>query len=185
MRKAIGQVFHSRKEYDRAVKQLQLAAQLQPNDKEIYQTLLECYDSLGDKAAATKQLLAVIAADPHSIDSYKKLAERLKDQPAEAERAVTSIIEVGPQEAENHAALADIRQSQNRWHEAIAQWADVAQLRVLEPMGLLKLAAAQIHQKQWDAAEESIQKLQRKQWPARFNNVENETRALEMQLPKK
>ncbi|HZZ27728.1 MAG TPA: VIT domain-containing protein [Pirellulales bacterium] len=185
LRKAIGQVFKDRKEYEPAIKQLQLAAQLQPNDREIDQALLECYDQLGKRAEATRQLLQLIANDQHHIDLYEKLADRLKDQPAEAERAVTSIVEVGSQEAENHTALATIREHQNRWDEAIAQWADVAKLRSLEPTGLVKLATAQIHQHEWAAAQQTIEKLQHTDWPQRFNDVGNQIRTLQEQLPKK
>ena len=90
----------------------------------------------------------------------------------------------GATEAENHAALAEYRQKQNRWDEAIQQWSDVAKLRALEPTGLLKLAEAQLHQKQWDTARATIDKLQRTEWPSRFSDVANQTRRLQEQLPK-
>ena len=120
----------------------------------------------------------------HDLALYTQLAERLKNDEAEAERAATSIVEASPNEAENHAALAELRQQQNRWDEAIPHWERVSQLRKLEPTGLLKLAAAQLHQKQWPAARQSIEKLQRTEWPARFNDVSNQTRQLQEQLPK-
>src|SRR5262249_6732689 len=111
-------------------------------------------------------------------------ADHLKDDPAQAERAITSLIEVGATEAENHAALAEYRQKQNRWDEAVQQWSDVAKLRALEPTGLLKLAEAQLHQKLWDAARGTIERLQRTEWPSRFSDVANQTRRLQEQLPK-
>jgi hypothetical protein len=49
---------------------------------------------------------------------------------------------------------------------------------------LLKLAEAQLHQKQWDDARQSIQKLQRAEWPTRFGDVSSQTRQLEQRLPK-
>ena len=108
----------------------------------------------------------------------------MKDNEAEAERAATSIIESAPNESESHTALAELRQKQNRWAEAIPHWERVAELRRLEPTGLLKLTEAQLHEKQWDEARQSIGKLQKTEWPSRFNNVVEETRRLQEQLPK-
>jgi hypothetical protein len=87
-----------------------------------------------------------------------------------------------PAESESHAMLAEIRQEQNRWSDAIHEWQRVSEIRKLEPTGLLKLAAAQIHQKEWQAAIETIRKLRAREWPSRFDNVENDIQALERQI---
>ncbi|MBI5759842.1 MAG: hypothetical protein HZA46_15090 [Planctomycetales bacterium] len=184
LRKALGQVYQLRKEFPQAIAQFQLAVALQPNDKEVHQALIACYDATKNNDLATKQLLKLIDFDRHDLALYQQLAERLKDNEAEAERAATSIIEAAPNEAENHAALAELRQKQNRWDEAIPHWEQVAEQRRLEPTGLLKLAEAQLHQKQWDTARRSIEKLQRTEWPARFSDVANQTRRLQELLPK-
>ncbi len=183
-RKAIGQALQEHKRYEPAIAQLKLAAELQPGDKETYQALIACYDATENKAAGTQQLLKLIELDSHNLALYQQLAERLSGEPAEAERAVTSIIEAGPQEAENHTTLAEIRQKQGRWAEAIDEWTDVAKLRSLEPTGLMKLAEAQIHEKQWDAARKSIEKLQRTEWPSRFGDINAQTRQLNEKMPK-
>ncbi len=184
LRKAIGQAFQSHQKYSQAAKQFALAIQLQTTDREVYEGLIACDDALGNRADGTRQMERLIDLEQHDVKLYEQLAERLKEQPAEAERAVTSIIEAGPQEAENHTALAEIRQRQDRWDEAIDQWRDVAKLRALEPTGLLRLAEAQIHQKQWDGARQSIEKLQRTEWPTRFGDVNSQTRQLQERLPK-
>ena len=84
---------------------------------------------------------------------------------------LTSIVEVLPNESESHQMLAGIREQQNRWPEAIAEWEHVARLRVLEPTGLLKLAAAQIHERLWDKAQQTLRKLDANNWPERFGDV--------------
>jgi hypothetical protein len=38
--------------------------------------------------------------------------------------------------------------------------------------------------KRWDAARQSIRKLQKTDWPSRFNNIQNDIRRLQDQLPK-
>jgi tetratricopeptide (TPR) repeat protein len=184
LRKMIGRVYKEKGKHAEALKNLQLAVALQPNDKEVHQWLIATYDALGQKEDGTRQLLKQIDFDRHDLALYTNLADRLKDNEGEAQRAATSIIEAGPTEAENHAAYAELLQTRNRWDEAIPHWQQVAELRRLEPTGLLKLASAQIHEKQWDHARKTIRKLQQTQWPSRFNNVEPETRQLQMKLPK-
>jgi hypothetical protein len=120
------------------------------------------------------------------INLYKELGRRLAElhEDREAERAYTSIVETLASESESHAMLAEIRESQNRWSDAIGEWRQVARLRALEPTGLLRLAAAQIHEKQWDAAVETIRQLRSKFWPPRFANIENQIQELERRIKK-
>ena len=182
LRKTIGQVYQERQKYAQAIVQLDLARQSQPNDKETYQALIACYDALKQPRDATKQLLALVDFDRHDLKLYEQLANRLKDDEPEAERAATSIIEAGPSEAENHQAMAELRQKQNRWDEAIDQWKEVADLRRLEPTGLLRLAEAEIHQNQWTQARQTLDKLDKTEWPSRFNDVGNQVQHLRSML---
>ena len=184
LRKAIGQTYQSRNEHAKAIAQLQLAVELQPHDREIHQALIASYDATQNGAAASKQLLKLIDLHRHDLTLYQQLAERLKDNEAEAERAATSIIESSPNEAESQTAMAELRQKQNRWAEAIPHWERVAELRRLEPTGLLKLTEAQLHEKLLNDARKSIEKLQKTEWPSRFNDVADQTRRLQEQLPK-
>jgi hypothetical protein len=115
---------------------------------------------------------------------YQDLAQRYEqmDRPLDAERARTSIVEALPNESEGHAALAEIRQRQDRWDLAAEHWQQVARIRSLEPTGLLNLAKAQIQLKQWSAAEATVRQLQSRNWPPRFRNEVNEVRNLERQV---
>jgi predicted negative regulator of RcsB-dependent stress response len=47
---------------------------------------------------------------------------------------------------------------------------------------LLRLAAAQVHQKLWDAAAETMRELRAKNWPSRFGNIEFQIQELERQI---
>jgi tetratricopeptide (TPR) repeat protein len=184
VRKALGMVYAERKEYDKAIAQLKLALEVQPNDTETHKELVACYDQQGDKQGAVRQLLASLQLSRRDIELYKDLGRRLGElnQPREMERAYTSIVEMLAHESESHALLAEIRQEQDRWDDAIAHWRRVAQIRALEPTGLLKLAAAQIHQRQWDAAAETLRQLDGKGWPSRFGDVHSQVRQLERQI---
>jgi predicted Zn-dependent protease len=184
IRKALGQAFVSKKEHAKAIVQLRLAVDLQPNDTETHQLLVTACDQQQDAEGAIRQLLASVELSRRDIKLYEDLGKRLQrlDQSAEAERAFTSIVEMLPTESESHTALAELRQQQNRWPEAIQHWDHVARIRALEPTGLLKLAEAQIHEKQWDAARETVHKLRSRTWPARFGDVPQQVRQLERQL---
>jgi hypothetical protein len=60
----------------------------------------------------------------------------------------------------------------------------VARLRALEPTGLLKLAAAQIHEKEWAQARQTLHKLDVRSWPPRFSDVRRQVDLLKEQLAK-
>lgn len=184
VRKALGQVYLERKEYARATVQLQLAVELQPNDTETHQALLACYDALADKEGAFRQLLASLQLSRRDSKLYEDLGWRLTylKREVEAERAFTSIVEMQAVEGESHAVLAEVRQKQDRWDEAIAEWRHVVRLRALEPTGLLKLAEAQIHQQHWEGAEDALRQLEKNTWPTRFNTVEQDIQNLRHKL---
>src|SRR5262249_44962900 len=152
VRKAVGQAYFDKGKYTLASVQLQLACALQPNDTETHQLLVNCYDRQGDHEGAIQQLLQSVQLSRRAIKKYQDLGHRLEGlgRYVEVERAYTSIVDVLPTESESHAMLAEIRQQQNRWAEAGVHWEQVARIRALEPTGLLKLAAVQIHQKQWE-----------------------------------
>jgi tetratricopeptide (TPR) repeat protein len=145
---------------------------------------VDAYDRKGDKPGAIATILQSMELARRDFSLLADLGRRYADMERtdEAERARTAIVEVLPNESESHAALAEIRQQQNRWSEAAAHWQRVADIRRLEPTGLLKLAEAQLHLKQWDAAAETIGQLRARPWPSRFDRVESEIRGLERRL---
>jgi predicted Zn-dependent protease len=188
LRKAIGQVYLERSAYRKAVEQLRIAAEVQPNDAETYKALIDCYDRQNDQQGAIEQLLAWRQLAVRDIKLYEDLGNRLEKsgQAAEAERAFTSIVETLPSESESHQLLAEIRQRENRWPEAVLQWKQVARIRSLEPTGLVNLCGALIHGQHYDEARGVLEKLKQKAWPARFENypenVREKIRLLEQQL---
>jgi predicted Zn-dependent protease len=184
VRKLAGQVYAERGKHREAITQLQLAADLQPNDAETHRLLVAEFDTQHDAEGAYRQLLHAAELSRRDIKMYQEMGKRLESlaRPREVERAYTSVVEMTPNESEGHALLAEIRQQQNRWPEAIAEWEQVARIRALEPTGLLKLAAAQVHERQWDGARETVKKLRSRGWPARFGNVDQQASELERQI---
>ncbi len=184
VRKGLGQVYQERREHAKAIAQLKLALDLQPNDAQTHAFLLASYDATQDNAGAIEALYSAVQLRRRELPLYRSLAERLikLDRTTEAERAFTSMIEMQPLETESHTLLAEIRQQQDRWPDAIGHWRRVAELRSLEPTGLLKLAEAQLHEKQGPEAGETIKRLRARAWPERFNNLDLEIRQLEERL---
>jgi cytochrome c-type biogenesis protein CcmH/NrfG len=92
------------------------------------------------------------------------------------------IVEMQPNESESHTMLAEVRQSQDRWPEAIEQWKEAARIRSLEPTGLLRLAEAQIHENLWEDARQTVDRLLRQDWPNRFGNIHQQARNLKARI---
>ena len=157
-----------------------------PNDAETHKLLVACCDEQKDKEGAIRQILQSLQLMRRDIQLYSDLGQRYAavEKDKEAERAYTSIVEVLPSESESHAALAELRQKQDRWPEAVVQWEQVTRIRALEPTGLLRLGQAQAHLKQWAPLSETIRKLRSRGWPSRFGDVDSQIRDLERQNDK-
>jgi hypothetical protein len=94
-----------------------------------------------------------------------------------------SIVEASPNEAENHQALAVVREGQGNWDEAVEHWEQVAELRSLEPHGLYGLIHAQIQAGELTDARESLETLEETDWNQRFEaEVQNRTAELRREL---
>jgi tetratricopeptide (TPR) repeat protein len=182
VRKALGMVYLDNKMYEKAIVQLEIAEALEPNDEQIHDSLIAAYDAQGDTQGAIAQLIEAVQLNPRDIARYRELGKRFSEQPDQQQRAFTSIVEALPLESESHAMLAEVRESQNRWSEAIDHWQRVAEIRSLEPTGLLRLATAQIHAENWDAAQQTVERLQTKSWPDRFSDVQNQIRELRQKV---
>ena len=149
--------------------------------------MIECYDKQEDRHGAIRQILRGLELSRRDIERFRDLGNRLETlgRSEEAQRAYTSIVEMLPNESEGHAMLAEIRQQQNRWPEAIVHWEQVAKIRALEPTGLVRLAQAQIHERRWEDAARTLEKLRTRAWPSRFGDVSSQVRSLEEQLERK
>lgn len=185
-RKALGKVYAKRGEHEKAVIQFRLAILGQPNDVETRQALVASLDALNKPGNALDQLLDLGELLPRDVNIRQQVYERLNEMNRldEAERAATSIIEAAPMEAESHQAMAELRQEQNRWAEAGMHWCRVCELRELEPTGLLGLAEAQIHLKQFDEAKTTLDKILAKKWPERFRGADRDAQELLRQIKK-
>ncbi len=185
VRKALGRAYVQKRQPDKAVAQLQLALAAQPHDDQTHAALISAYDHLQNADAAIRQTRARARLSRRNLGLYRNLAERLTkaERDREAERARTTIVEMQPTEAESHTMLAEMRQQQDRWADAILHWSNVARIRALEPTGLLHLAEAQLHEQRWTDARETLARLTARSWPSRFGRVHDKAARLEERIP--
>ncbi|MBT6154013.1 MAG: hypothetical protein HOL01_17015 [Planctomycetaceae bacterium] len=179
LRRMCGVALSGDGEHEAAVEQFELALQLDPLNKEARVELIKLLTRLKRPDEAIAQLMQQIDIERHNLALYTDLVDRTKDDDALSERAFTSIVESAPTEYTHHQKAAELRQGQNRWTDAIVHWQQVAKLQAFEPTGLLGLAEAQIREKKWDDARQTVQTLKKTEWPSRFRNIESQVRNLE------
>ena len=171
--------------------QLLKLAQLKRHDISLYERMARVCTKPGNETdpfarpASDDLFGGPVAGDEDPFGRPDGNADLLAMDAKLRERVLTSIVEVMPNEASSHQKLAQIREEQNRWEDAMLHWKHVHRIRSLEPAGLLGLAKAQIHQEQWDAARETLRQLKAKPWPARFRSVDAEVDRLLAKVSKK
>ena len=102
-------------------------------------------------------------AKPENVTFYRTAAQ--------AERAYTTLVELQPNEADGHRRLAQLRERQRRFPQAVVQWQQVVRIRTDEPAGWLALASAQIKAGEREAARKTLQHVLDTGWESRFGNV--------------
>ena len=179
----VGRVFQERQQYDEAIQQFQIAQQLQPGDERCCsQAIIDCYECAGRIGQSHRGITQADRSPPApQLDSYQQLAERLDDE-AESDRAITSLVEAVPPKPTTIEALAEFRQNQDRWHEAVDEWMQVAQLHPAQPTGLIGLCMRSAFE-DWEGLRKTLGTLKADQWPAEFASEVKEAETLRKQLP--
>lgn len=183
LRKSLGFVFSERNQAAKALPHLLAARELQADDAETHQLLVAALDQLQQPQQACAALLAAIATTPRNLELSLDLGRRLTDlgDAGAAERAFTNLVEVEPEEAEGHRKLAQKRQEQARFAEAVVQWQQVVRVRTDEPEGWLGLAQAQTQAGDPAGARQTLQRVIDQKWEARFGDVRQQ--ALQLLAP--
>lgn len=182
IRKQLGKVLLRKRRLPEAEKQLRAALQLQPSDVETHKELIELYQARQDTESAIDQMLKLIDIEKHNLDNYRQLVNRVPADSQLWERAITTIIEAAPNEAEHHQAVAVLREQKGNLDQAIGHWKQVAKLRELEPTGLIGLAKAQIAAKRIDDAKSTLQQIEDTKWDPRFSNVKSELQQMRQSM---
>jgi DNA-binding SARP family transcriptional activator len=83
-----------------------------------------------------------------------------------------------PNESDGHARLAEEREKQERFADAVVQWQQVIRIRTQEPPGWLRLARALIRASRPDEARRALQHVLDTKWEQRFGDVRAEAQQL-------
>jgi len=185
VRKALGAVYLKREAFEKAVVQLRRALAAQPGDMETHERLVAACDGMRDRRLAAEAQLDWARAAESEIALFRRLGERYAALELEdaAERAYTQLVEALPNESESHALLADVRQEQGCWADAVPEWRHVIRVRTTEPAGYLGLARSLIRLERWDEAREVVGEILAREWDARFGDVRAQGRELLREIP--
>ena len=183
IRKALGQVYLQRREHAKAIRQLNLALQSQPNDAQTYQALLDCYDPWATSRARSGNCSASAIWPGGTSSSTRTWATAIRRSASRA-RASGPLRRSSKSCRRNRRATGTWRRSASaeplgRGRRPVATGGTDP---LLEPTGLLGLAQALIHEHRGDEAAEALAKLKQTSWPARFGKVSDQVRLLEQQL---
>ena len=175
LRRMLAEVLLEKQKPGLAVSQLKLILEIKPEDDAASKLLIQAYDTLGQPAEALQAALHRSEYVSRQTQIWKELGERFTKQKEvnQAERAFTSMIEVLPNDADSEMALAQVRESQNRWEEAIGHWKLTRDYRAEDPSGLLGLARAYVHEKRWPESKATLELLKHpaKPWHQRFDSL--------------
>ena len=128
LRKAIGQVYRDRGRWGKAIAQLQIAAEVQPNDAETYQGCWHVMIGRTTGKGRSKRSLPGGSSHPATSSSMRTSASGWSRSDRPASRSGHILLSSRPcqWEAESHGLLADVFQRQDRWENAVEQWRQVA-----------------------------------------------------------
>ncbi len=171
IRKNLGQILQEKGHLKVARKNLEIAAEISPEDEDTHKLLIEVYKHMKLQKEAAAQILIAsrVSKDPGSwLEKLGQMYTKL-GQPQSAERAFTSILERRPGESKSHSSLATIRQTQNRWKEAKVLWKESIRLHSENPDGYLNLAKTLIQLADKEEAEEVLLKALNSKWIKKHN----------------
>ena len=118
-------------------------------------------------------------------DAYEDLARRLATLGNQAgyERALTSLAEPAPNQAEGHRRLGRAFTRDGRLEAALVQWAQVVRTERLDPTGWLEYAESAVRAGDTATARKALQHVLEGTWEDRFGDVKQQAAARLARLP--
>ncbi|MEQ8766074.1 MAG: VIT domain-containing protein [Planctomycetota bacterium] len=184
LRRAAGEALLKQDRVEAAIVQLEKAFAVVPEDKELAKQLVAAYDAAGLKERAAARLWEAAAGSRSQTELFVDLGNRFAalGEPEQAERAYTNVVELLPNESKGHELLAKVRESQERYLDAAAQWRAVTEIRTKEPTGRVGTARNLIRAGRAGEAREVLDDVLSQSWPERFQSEIEEARALRKQI---
>lgn len=184
LRLALGREFLRRELPQQAESHLRTALELSPTNRAAAVALVESLDGQNRPEDAIDAVLNLCRLSEPATDCFVDLHDRYLqvNDPANAERAATSIVEVAVEESSSHAALAELREGQENWSAAIQHWRRAASLKTEEPHALVRLTQAQLQAGRKQDAVATFRKLRTTKWDDRFEELPAQIRKLRRRI---
>ncbi|MGE0191888.1 MAG: VIT domain-containing protein [Planctomycetota bacterium] len=185
LRQAFAAVWRQQGRLERAEHHLLEARDVEPDDASVHGALVALYDEMKRPADAVAALYGSIELAPLGYDAYEDLARRLAALGDEAgrERALTSLAEPAPHQAEGHRRLGRAFTGDGRLDAALVQWAQVVRTERLDPTGWLEYAEAAVRAGDTATARKALQHVLEGSWEERFGPVKQQAAARLARLP--
>ena len=126
----MGKAMLNLESYDNALKELQAAAQENPNLPFVHYQLGMVYEKKGDNAGAKTEFLKDVAIEPDVVFNYDELGNVyfLMENDAEAEKSYRQALKLEPKMLTPHLGLAKVYQRQGQNEKALAELHEAGQL---------------------------------------------------------
>lgn len=166
-------------DYSAAEKAFLKAAELKPNDADIYSNLGYIYADQPEKfEQAEEALLKAIQLNPNSKSAYESLGYLYKDKPNKFEDAITyflKAIEIDPNNANNYNSLGNLYTATIKFDEAEKAYLKSALLQPEDSLVHYNLGNLYRHQQRFDDAEKALLKAIeiKPDYELAFNNLGN------------
>ncbi len=186
LRIAFAIAWQDRDRIDRAERHLLEAREIEPGVARVHTLLVSLYDRAGRPADAIGALFGSIENAPTALDAIEDLARRYATAGDEVERrrALTTLAEQAPHQADGHRRLGRAWSADGRHAEALEQWAQVVRTDPLDPNSWLEYADEAVRAGDLDTARRALDRVANGSWDDRFGDVKAAAAARRARLPR-
>jgi len=177
LRKSAGRALADRREYSAAIGQFELALAVAPEDVEIHTLVVNACERAKDWEQMAAKLKRQIGEHPFDMTSYNRLSQLLEDRlnnPSEALRVATTMVEVSPNETKGQAAMAVWFMDRKRWAEALDRWEQVIRVKPNDPEGYIGKIRVLIRSGKRSDASDLARDLLKREWPDTVTDLEEQ-----------
>ncbi|MCA9062144.1 MAG: hypothetical protein KDA96_03775 [Planctomycetaceae bacterium] len=184
LRRNLGNALMQAGQHELAEKQLRVALEFQPQDAVTWQNLVACLDAQHQPESAVEALIDELETERRNVELYRRLFDRQKrlGRVVEAERAATSIVELGTSEPNHQAALAELRESEGDLSAAVIHWQHAVEMKQEDPELLMRLGKIHLKAGHRSEARRVLNRLQTAEWDERFKDLPEQIRSFRRQL---
>lgn len=159
--------------WEAAREQCEMILAVDPDDETAIAELIRILEHQGSTQRALELAYELTRSRPFRKAYHADLASRLADggNDEEAPRALTSFVDIMPDDPHSYQWLAEEAEKHSRWPLAALQWRHLAALNSDDPEWLLRLARAQYAGNNPNGAAATVRKILDRQWNRKYGDV--------------